>query len=85
MVDPRAVIEGGKDAKKDPPYGADVLRLWVSSVDYSNDVMVRLGGGRVGGLNALWPLWRMQPGEPGFTCLADATALRVPRRHPARP
>lgn len=40
VVDPRAVIEGGKDAKKDPPYGADVLRLWVASVDYSNDVMV---------------------------------------------
>jgi len=40
VVDPRAVIEGGKDQKKDPPYGADVLRLWVSSVDYSNDVMV---------------------------------------------
>ncbi len=41
VVDPRAVIEGGKDQKKDPPYGADVLRLWVASVDYSNDVMVR--------------------------------------------
>lgn len=40
VVDPRAVIEGGKDAKKDPAYGADVLRLWVASVDYSNDVMV---------------------------------------------
>ncbi|MEB3144586.1 MAG: class I tRNA ligase family protein, partial [Cylindrospermopsis raciborskii 1523720] len=33
---------GGKDQKKDPAYGADVLRLWVSSVDYSGDV--RLGG-----------------------------------------
>jgi hypothetical protein len=32
------VIEGGKNQKQDPPYGADVLRLWVSSVDYSSDV-----------------------------------------------
>ncbi|GBF91728.1 isoleucyl-tRNA synthetase [Raphidocelis subcapitata] len=43
VVDPRAVIEGGKDQKKDPPFGADVLRLWVSSVDYSNDVMIGPG------------------------------------------
>jgi isoleucyl-tRNA synthetase len=35
------VIEGGKDQKKEPAYGADVLRLWVSSVDYTSDV--RLG------------------------------------------
>jgi tRNA synthetases class I (I, L, M and V) len=41
VVDPRTVIEGGKDAKQQPPYGADVLRLWVASVDYANDVMVR--------------------------------------------
>ena len=40
VVDPRIVINGGKDAKKDPPYGADVLRLWVATVDYSTDVMV---------------------------------------------
>lgn len=40
VVDPRAVIDGGRDAKKQPPYGADVLRLWVSSVDYSSDVMI---------------------------------------------
>ncbi len=38
VVDPAVVIDGGKDQKKEPPYGADVLRLWVSSVDYSNDV-----------------------------------------------
>ena len=40
VVDPRVVIEGGKDQKRDPPYGADILRLWVSSVDYSSDVMI---------------------------------------------
>ena len=44
VVDPRSVILGGKDQKKEPPYGADVLRLWVASVDYSSDVMI---GGRI--------------------------------------
>lgn len=38
VVDPAIVIEGGKNQKVEPPYGADVLRLWVSSVDYANDV-----------------------------------------------
>lgn len=41
VVDPATVIEGGKNQKEEPPYGVDVLRLWVSSVDYSSDV--RLG------------------------------------------
>ncbi len=40
VVDPFIIINGGKDKKKDPPYGADVLRLWVSSVDYSSDVLI---------------------------------------------
>ncbi|NET47554.1 MAG: isoleucine--tRNA ligase [Merismopedia sp. SIO2A8] len=38
VVDPKVVIEGGNNKKQEPPYGADVLRLWVSSVDYSSDV-----------------------------------------------
>jgi len=38
VVDPLVIIEGGNNQKKEPPYGADVLRLWVSSVDYSSDV-----------------------------------------------
>jgi isoleucyl-tRNA synthetase len=37
-IDPMEVINGGKDQKQNPPYGADVLRLWVSSVDYGADV-----------------------------------------------
>ncbi len=37
------VSAGGKDERKDPAYGADVLRMWVASVDYSSDVMVRRG------------------------------------------
>lgn len=40
VVDPLVIINGGKDQKKDPAYGADILRLWVSSVDYSSDVPI---------------------------------------------
>ncbi|MBE9051493.1 isoleucine--tRNA ligase [Nostocales cyanobacterium LEGE 11386] len=40
VVDPNTFIEGGKNKKEEPPYGADVLRLWVSSVDYSSDVRI---------------------------------------------
>ncbi|RVW55724.1 Isoleucine--tRNA ligase, chloroplastic/mitochondrial [Vitis vinifera] len=40
VVDPRTVIEGGKNLKEAPGYGADVLRLWVSSVDYTGDAMI---------------------------------------------
>ncbi|KAJ4834065.1 Isoleucine--tRNA ligase, chloroplastic/mitochondrial [Turnera subulata] len=40
VVDPRTIIEGGKNSKEEPAYGADVLRLWVSSVDYTSDVMI---------------------------------------------
>ncbi len=40
-VDPREIVEGGKNKKLKPAWGADVLRLWVSTVDYSGgDVMV---------------------------------------------
>ncbi|KAL5983786.1 Isoleucine--tRNA ligase, chloroplastic/mitochondrial [Asimina triloba] len=40
VVDPKIVIEGEKNNKDAPGYGADVLRLWVSSVDYTVDVML---------------------------------------------
>jgi isoleucyl-tRNA synthetase len=40
VVNPMTIIEGGNNQKKEPPYGADVLRLWVSSVDYSSDVPI---------------------------------------------
>ncbi|MQL95778.1 hypothetical protein Taro_028443, partial [Colocasia esculenta] len=40
IVDPEVVIIGGKSQKDAPGYGADVLRLWVSSVDYTGDVMI---------------------------------------------
>ncbi|WP_414753410.1 isoleucine--tRNA ligase [Anabaena sp. CCY 9910] len=49
VVDPKILISGGKDQKKEPPYGADVMRLWASSVDYTGDV--RLGGNIIKQLN----------------------------------
>jgi isoleucyl-tRNA synthetase len=40
VMDPLVVIEGGMNKKLQPAYGADVLRLWVASVDYSGDVCI---------------------------------------------
>tara|TARA_Y100001970_G_C14259269_1_gene878376 strand:- start:3060 stop:5987 length:2928 start_codon:yes stop_codon:yes gene_type:complete len=40
IVDPYIIINGGPNLKNEPAYGADVLRLWVSSVDYSVDVPI---------------------------------------------
>jgi isoleucyl-tRNA synthetase len=40
VVNPLQVIEGGNNKKLEPAYGADVLRLWVASVDYSGDVSI---------------------------------------------
>lgn len=40
IIDPMVVVNGGKNQKQEPPYGADVLRLWASSVDYSSDVPI---------------------------------------------
>ncbi len=40
IVDPLVIINGGNNKKLEPAFGADVLRLWVSSVDYSVDVPI---------------------------------------------
>ncbi len=40
VFDPNLIINGGKNQKQQPAYGADVLRLWVSSTDYTGDVRV---------------------------------------------
>lgn len=40
VIDPLSVINGGNNKKTEPAYGSDVLRLWVSSVDYSADIMI---------------------------------------------
>jgi isoleucyl-tRNA synthetase len=39
-IAPELIIAGGNNQKQEPPYGADVLRLWVASVDYTSDVRV---------------------------------------------
>lgn len=40
VIDPLLIIDGGNNQKVDPAYGADVLRLWVASVDYTGDVCI---------------------------------------------
>lgn len=40
VVDPDVVIHGGKDKKRQPAYGVDVLRLWVASTDHTRDVVL---------------------------------------------
>jgi isoleucyl-tRNA synthetase len=40
IIDPMVIMNGGKNPQTDPAYGADVVRLWVSSVDYTNDVLI---------------------------------------------
>ncbi|KAL7178170.1 hypothetical protein ACSBR2_031340 [Camellia fascicularis] len=47
VVDPITVIGGGKNPGEAPSYGADVLRLWVSSVDYTSDVLIGPQGDNV--------------------------------------
>jgi isoleucyl-tRNA synthetase len=39
VVAPSLIISGGKDLKKNPPYGVDTLRLFVASSDYTKDVV----------------------------------------------
>ena len=40
VVDPHLVINGGTNLKKDPAYGADVIRVWAASTDYTKDVTI---------------------------------------------
>jgi len=40
VIDPTTIIEGGSDQKKNPAFGADVLRMWVASVDFTFDVAI---------------------------------------------
>ncbi|BGP46250.1 isoleucine-tRNA ligase [Rhodotorula kratochvilovae] len=43
ILSPSVVIQGGKDKKRDPAYGTDLLRVWVASVDSSRDVLIGPG------------------------------------------
>ena len=54
VTDPLTVIEGGQDQKAQPPYGADVLRLWAASVDFASDVLV---GPKILEQVCSWPGW----------------------------
>ncbi|KAG8927819.1 isoleucine-tRNA ligase [Tulasnella sp. 418] len=38
VISPLTILHGGKDKKKEPAYGADVLRLWAATVEYGKDV-----------------------------------------------
>nr|WP_310415534.1 isoleucine--tRNA ligase [Chamaesiphon sp. OTE_8_metabat_110] len=40
IIDPMVIMDGGKNQQKDPAYGADIVRLWVSSVDYATEVRI---------------------------------------------
>jgi len=40
VVSPTLIIEGGNNKKQQPAYGADVLRLWVASCDYTSDMCI---------------------------------------------
>ncbi|EIW77211.1 isoleucyl-tRNA synthetase [Coniophora puteana RWD-64-598 SS2] len=40
VISPLTVIHGGKDKKKEPAYGPDVLRLWASTVEYWSDMSI---------------------------------------------
>ncbi|KAF9459744.1 tRNA synthetases class I-domain-containing protein [Collybia nuda] len=40
IVSPLTVVLGGEDKKKNPVYGADVLRLWVATVEYWRDMSI---------------------------------------------
>ncbi|KAM0753694.1 isoleucyl-tRNA synthetase [Meredithblackwellia eburnea MCA 4105] len=40
VLSPLTIIHGGKNLKKEPAYGVDLLRFWVASVDYTRDVPI---------------------------------------------
>ncbi|KAG9005898.1 isoleucine-tRNA ligase, partial [Tulasnella sp. 427] len=40
VISPLTIINGGENKKKDPAYGADLLRLWAASVEYGRDVSI---------------------------------------------
>eukprot|EP00931_Biecheleriopsis_adriatica_P031265 TRINITY_DN18359_c0_g2_i1.p1 TRINITY_DN18359_c0_g2~~TRINITY_DN18359_c0_g2_i1.p1 ORF type:complete len:1056 (+),score=244.62 TRINITY_DN18359_c0_g2_i1:50-3217(+) len=43
VIDPRNIIEGGKNQKAQPALGADVLRFWAASLDFTGDVAIGQG------------------------------------------
>ncbi|CEQ39985.1 SPOSA6832_01558, partial [Sporobolomyces salmonicolor] len=43
IISPSTIIQGGKNAKTEPAYGTDLLRIWVASVDSTRDVLIGPG------------------------------------------
>ncbi|KAI8062597.1 isoleucine--tRNA ligase [Gongronella butleri] len=39
-IEPSLITDGGKDKKKHPAYGSDVLRMWVANCEYTRDVSI---------------------------------------------
>ncbi|KZT10283.1 isoleucyl-tRNA synthetase [Laetiporus sulphureus 93-53] len=40
VISPMAIIHGGKDKKKEPEYGTEVLRLWAATVEFTKDMHI---------------------------------------------
>ncbi|KAL0568341.1 isoleucine-tRNA ligase, partial [Marasmius crinis-equi] len=40
ILSPLTIVHGGKDKKKEPAYGADILRLWAATVEYWQDMSI---------------------------------------------
>ncbi|KAJ8083181.1 isoleucine-tRNA ligase [Marasmius tenuissimus] len=40
IISPLTIVHGGKDKKKEPAYGADILRLWAATVEYWQDMSI---------------------------------------------
>ncbi|KAG6872580.1 hypothetical protein C0995_008647 [Termitomyces sp. Mi166 len=40
IISPLTIVLGGKDQKREPVYGADVLRLWAATVEYWRDMSI---------------------------------------------
>ncbi|KAG6820906.1 hypothetical protein H0H93_009680 [Arthromyces matolae] len=40
VISPLTIVLGGKDQKREPAYGADVLRLWAATVEYWRDMSI---------------------------------------------
>ncbi|KAF8646469.1 hypothetical protein AX16_007205 [Volvariella volvacea WC 439] len=40
VISPLTIVDGGADKKKEPAYGADILRLWAATVEYWRDMSI---------------------------------------------
>ncbi|KAG6887858.1 hypothetical protein C0992_010462 [Termitomyces sp. T32_za158] len=40
IISPLTIVLGGKDQRREPAYGADVLRLWAATVEYWRDMSI---------------------------------------------